>query len=407
MTTRNEIHVVGTGLAGLTAAAFVARAGLPVVVHETRSRLGGRATTDERDGFRFDQGPHALYRGGPAERVLAELGIRPSGRVPSVDGVWVRDGRLHRAPSGAATLLRTTVVGWRGKLELGRLLATLPRLRPAEHAHRTVAEWIDGTLRDEGARQVAAMLIRLTTYADRPHELSADVGVGMLQAGLGPGVRYLERGWDQLVDALAAVPGVRIAPGDAARDLPDAAAVIVAAGGPANAAALAGLDAGALAVGPAAETSCLDLGLRGAPPQSIALGVDVPVYASLHSAPGGRAPEGCSVVALAEYLGEGVEPSRDRLEAYARLIGITPDRIVTQRYLHRMVACTAIPLASQGGLPGRPGIDALAVAADRPGTFVAGDWVGPEGHLTDAVLSSARAAALAAVHHVERLPVSG
>src|SRR5688572_20876568 len=54
MTTRNEIHVIGAGLAGLTAAAFVARAGVPVVVHETRNRLGGRATTDDRGGFRFD-----------------------------------------------------------------------------------------------------------------------------------------------------------------------------------------------------------------------------------------------------------------------------------------------------------------------------------------------------------------
>lgn len=76
---RDSIRVIGAGLAGLTAAAFVARAGLPVVVHESRDRLGGRATTDERDGFRFDQGPHALYRGGAAERVLAELGIQPRG----------------------------------------------------------------------------------------------------------------------------------------------------------------------------------------------------------------------------------------------------------------------------------------------------------------------------------------
>lgn len=133
MSTRNEIHVIGAGLAGLTAAAFVAGAGLPVVVHESRNRLGGRATTDYRDGFRFDQGPHALYRGGAAERVLGELGIAPRGRVPDVAGVWVRDGRAHLAPSGRATLLRTTVVGRKGKLELARLLATLSGLRPEEH----------------------------------------------------------------------------------------------------------------------------------------------------------------------------------------------------------------------------------------------------------------------------------
>ena len=58
-------------------------------------------------------------------------------------------------------------------------------------------------------------------------------------------------------------------------------------------------------------------------------------------------------------------------------------------------------MAAGGGLAGRPGV----AVPDRPGTFVAGDWVGPEGHLADAVLASARAAALAAVAHRERLPV--
>ncbi len=407
MITRNEIHVIGAGLAGLTAAAYVARAGLPVVVHETRGRLGGRATTDDREGFRFDQGPHALYRNGAAERVLGELGIRPSGRAPDVGGVWVRDGRAHRAPAGAATLLRTTAVGWRGKLELARLLATLPRMRPAEHAHRTTQEWIEGTLRDEGARQVTAMLVRVTTYANRPQELSAEAAIAMLQVGLGPGVRYLERGWDQLVEGLAALPGIRIEAGTPVRELPDAAAVIIASGGPAAAAALAGVDAAALRVGPPAETSCLDIGLRGLPRHTLAFGVDAPFYASLHSGPGGRAPEGCSSIALAEYLGEGVEPSRERLEAFTAHAGIDAEQIVTQRYLHRMVASSSIPLASQGGFAGRPDVDALARLADRPGTFVAGDWVGPEGHLADAVFASARSAAMAAVHHVERQPVVG
>lgn len=407
MDTRNEIHVIGAGLAGLAAAAFVARAGLPVVVHETRERLGGRATTDERDGFRFDQGPHALYRGGAAERVLAELGITPRGAAPRTQGVLVRDGRLHRSPAGAVSLLRTSAVGPRGKAELARLLATIGRVRPADHADRTAQDWMDGTLQDERARQVLAMLVRLTTYGNHPDVMSADVAIQMLQVGVGPGVRYLERGWDQLVDALAAAPGVTIARGEPVRELPDAAAVIVAAGSPAAAARLAGIPGGELAVGPPAEVACLDLGIRGMPPHPIALGLDVPVYASLHSAPGGRAPEGHSVVAVAEYLGRDVEPSSERLEAFAATMGIAEGSIVTRRYLHRMVACTAIPVASLGGLPGRPGIDALARSADRTGVFVAGDWVGPEGHLADAALASARAAAMAAVHHVERSPVSG
>ena len=44
-----------------------------------------------------------------------------------------------------------------------------------------------------------------------------------------------------------------------------------------------------------------------------------------------------------------------------------------------------------GGLPGRPDV----AVPDTPDVFVAGDWVGPEGQLADAALSSARRAALA------------
>lgn len=404
---RNEIHVIGAGLAGLTAAAFVARAGIPVVVHETRNRLGGRATTDDREGFRFDQGPHALYRGGAAERVLAELGIHPTGAAPDVRGVLVRGGELHRAPAGPVSLLRTTALGWRGKVELGRLLAVLPRIRPTEHAHRTAADWMDGTVRDERAREGLATLVRLTSYANHPETMSAEVAIRMLQAGTGPGVRYLERGWDQLVDALAVLPGVRFARGGPVHEVPDAAAVVVASGGPASALALVGASGADLGLGPAAEVSCLDLGIRGEPPHPVALGLDVPIYASLHSSPGGRAPVGHSVVALAEYLAPGVEPSSDRLDAFASAMGIDGAAIVTRRYLHRMAACTAIATASAGGLAGRPTVDEPGRLGGHPGTFVAGDWVGPEGHLADAVFASARAAALAAVHHVERQPVSG
>ncbi|WP_218015125.1 hypothetical protein, partial [Lactococcus garvieae] len=62
---------------------------------------------------------------------------------------------------------------------------------------------------------------------------------------------------------------------------------------------------------------------------------------------------------------------------------------------------SAIPVATSGGLAGRPPV----AVPDRPGAFVAGDWVGPEGHLADASLASAEAAARAAVAHLGRLPV--
>ena len=61
--------VIGAGLAGLTAATTAARAGRRVVVVEAHTE-GGRARTDERRGYRFNQGAHALYKSGEAWRIL-------------------------------------------------------------------------------------------------------------------------------------------------------------------------------------------------------------------------------------------------------------------------------------------------------------------------------------------------
>jgi hypothetical protein len=56
-----------------------------------------------------------------------------------------------------------------------------------------------------------------------------------------------------------------------------------------------------------------------------------------------------------------------------------------------MTVVTALP-AVGGGLAGRPPV----TVAEAPGLFVAGDWAGPAGWLSDAALSSGQQAGLLA-----------
>jgi phytoene desaturase len=52
-----RIVVIGAGFGGLSAAAYLARAGYDVTVVEKNSWVGGRARVLEKNGFRFDMGP--------------------------------------------------------------------------------------------------------------------------------------------------------------------------------------------------------------------------------------------------------------------------------------------------------------------------------------------------------------
>src|ERR1044071_6382585 len=79
-TTPFDAVIVGGGLTGLTAAAWLARAGRSVLLFEKASQPGGRAITLEREGFFFNRGIHAFYLTGTGEAVLRDLGIAYSGK---------------------------------------------------------------------------------------------------------------------------------------------------------------------------------------------------------------------------------------------------------------------------------------------------------------------------------------
>src|SRR3982750_4444487 len=93
---QTDLVVVGGGLAGLTAATLAARQGCRTRLFDKARELGGRATTQLKDGFAFNIGPHALYRRSAGMRVLRDLGIAPQGAPPAPSGGHaVRAGVKH------------------------------------------------------------------------------------------------------------------------------------------------------------------------------------------------------------------------------------------------------------------------------------------------------------------------
>jgi len=395
-----DIAVVGAGLAGLIAARLAMQQGARVVVIEPHAP-GGRAQSADHDGFLFNRGPHALYLGGEAKKVLSRLGIDPPGGSPPGNLAHaLRGNDLIPLPTTARALLTSPLLGVRSRLALARLFARLPRLDPSAHAHQTVRQWLDDTGLPNDARQLVLLLTRVASYSNAPDLISADVAIMQMQRALARGVRYLNGGWQRLVGTLA--EGVTIINataltvnqgGDGVRVETDgqpvhARTAIIAAGGPAAASALLP-DHRGFDVGPSIEACCLDLGTRHRSDPPLVFGLDRPLYLSTHCPPADLAPTGHSVVQVAHYLAPGhdASPDADRaeLDALARRAGIREEDVVVQRFLRRMTVVSAMPTPDRGGLAGRP-----AVSVDgHPGVFVVGDWVGAEGFLADASAASA------------------
>ncbi|MEC5166401.1 phytoene dehydrogenase-like protein [Flavobacterium sp. PL11] len=67
---KQDVIIVGAGLAGLSAAVYLHRQGRKVLILEASDRAGGRVKTDSQDGFLFDQGFQVLLTAYPETQAL-------------------------------------------------------------------------------------------------------------------------------------------------------------------------------------------------------------------------------------------------------------------------------------------------------------------------------------------------
>ncbi len=147
-----RVTIIGGGISGLSTAYYLAKAGIPSTLVESRPRLGGVIQTERVEGCVIEGGPDSFLSIKPAAMEL----VRELGLADQVIGsndhlrktyVWKR-GRLVPIPDGLQLMVPTKVLpmlgsrllSWSTKLRMGMELFHPPAGVP--RGDRSVAEFV-------------------------------------------------------------------------------------------------------------------------------------------------------------------------------------------------------------------------------------------------------------------------
>ena len=122
-----DVAIVGAGLAGLTCAQDLTRAGIECVVLEASDGVGGRVRTDSVEGFKLDRGFQILLIAYPQVRKRLDtdalgLGLFEPGALVRAQGAMHRVSDPLRRPLELAASLRAPVGSFRDKRRAARLV---------------------------------------------------------------------------------------------------------------------------------------------------------------------------------------------------------------------------------------------------------------------------------------------
>jgi len=214
------VVVVGAGIAGLSAAFRLHRAGLRVTVLEASGRVGGRMTTDVRDGYVIECGTQVVsstYR--TVAALIRDVGLAPQLRPLSPWGAVVRGATPRRLASGdpllvALTGLRLLGPGW---LRLARAALRLGGLDPSDYGRLAALDDQDAgswsrTCLGNGATEYFVEPLLDGLLFQTPEETSRAVLLALLALSDGGAAQLmtLAGGLESLPRALAAEVDVRL-----------------------------------------------------------------------------------------------------------------------------------------------------------------------------------------------------
>ncbi|QQE76642.1 NAD(P)/FAD-dependent oxidoreductase [Brevibacillus composti] len=204
-----DVVIVGGGLAGLSAAAYLSAHGKKVAVLE-RGALGGRAVTLKIKGFHFNFGAHAIY--GRDTSVLKtfekELGLHIDWQDfnPNKARYDLGDD-LTAVPANVQGLFRTKLVkGFDKVLFTFEILKTMLKMETG-HPHLSIQKWMEKQNISEDVQEMMLTLASSNFFTREPERIPSDVFFAYYRRifTTNKPVAYIGGGWQALIDEFVRV----------------------------------------------------------------------------------------------------------------------------------------------------------------------------------------------------------